>query len=59
VYVVFASIALFVATPLLCGGTIPRLPAAGFFLFYLAYVSYEVLATYHIVAPLCIGGTCI
>ena len=42
-----------------CGGTIPRLPAAGFFLFYLAYVSYEVLATYHIVAPLCIGGTCI
>ena len=60
VYVVFFSIALFVITPIFCQGKIPRLPAAMFFVVYLLYVSYEVLATYGIIPPVCpIPGTCI
>jgi len=59
VLVVFASIILFVLTLIICRGSIPRIPSAFFFAFYLAYVIYEVLATYKVISPLCIGSTCI
>mmetsp|Transcript_19659 Transcript_19659/g.50093 ORF Transcript_19659/g.50093 Transcript_19659/m.50093 type:complete len:698 (+) Transcript_19659:3-2096(+) len=58
-YVVFLSVALFIATPLMCRGKIPLAPAGIFFLIYLTYVVYEVLATYEIISPVCLGGSCI
>ena len=59
VYVVFASIFLFVLTLVCCKGSIPRIPSFFFFVFYIAYVAYEVLATYDVIPPLCFGTTCI
>ena len=59
VYVVFASIFLFVLTLVCRKGSIPRIPSFFFFVFYIAYVAYEVLATYDVIPPLCFGTTCI
>lgn len=59
VYVVFASIAMFVATLVVCRGQVPRIPSFFFFVFYVVYVVYEVLATYEVIAPLCFGSVCI
>ena len=56
---VFASIAMFVATLVVCRGQVPRIPSFFFFVFYVVYVVYEVLATYEVIAPLCFGSVCI
>jgi hypothetical protein len=46
-------------TLVVCRGSIPRVPSAIFFLVYFAYSTYEVLATYDVIPPLCFGYTCI
>jgi hypothetical protein len=46
-------------TLVVCRGSIPRVPSAIFFAVYFAYITYEVLATYDVIPPLCFGYTCI
>ena len=52
------TMALFVATLLSCRGSIPKLPAYFYFVAYLIYVVYEILATYGIIKPLCTSEWC-
>jgi K+-dependent Na+/Ca+ exchanger-like protein len=58
-YVVYGTMLLFVLTLFSCNGSIPRAPASMYFVVYLVYVVYEILATYGVITPLCTPTWCL